>query len=74
MHNLALLNHDQGLYAQAESRFERSLAIMEKSLGLDHPYVATVLTNLAKLYRATEREAEAEKLEERAARIRDDQR
>jgi hypothetical protein len=43
---------------------------MEKSLGSDHPHVATVLDNLADLYRATERAAEAEKLEQRAARIR----
>ncbi|PJB97384.1 MAG: tetratricopeptide repeat-containing protein, partial [Nitrospirae bacterium CG_4_9_14_0_8_um_filter_70_14] len=38
--------------------------------GPDHPDVATSLENLAALYRATQRIAEAEKLEERAARIR----
>ncbi len=45
-------------------------AIREKSLGPDHPDVASSLENLARLYRATERTREAEELEARAARIR----
>jgi len=45
------------------------LAIREKSLGPNHPDVATALRNLAQLYRATKRIAEAEQLEERAAKI-----
>ena len=57
-------------YARAEPLFKRSLAISEKALGPDHPYVATSLENLAKLYRSTNRDAEARPLEERAARIR----
>jgi hypothetical protein len=48
----------------------RALAIVEKTLGPDHPYVATSLNNLAALYRTTKRDEEAESLEQRAARIR----
>ena len=36
----------------------------------EHPDVATVLENLAVLYRATRRDKEAEQLERRAASIR----
>ena len=42
---------DQGRYADAEPLYKRSLAIREKSLGPDHPDVATSLNNLAVLYR-----------------------
>ena len=49
---------------------ERALAIWEKALGPDHPNIAASLNNLAELYRATERIDEAEKLEQRAAKIR----
>ena len=59
-----------GDYAKAEPLFRRSLAILEKALGPDHPSVATSLENLAALYRATKRVTEAEKLEVRAKRIR----
>ena len=70
LNNLAALYQTQGHYAQAEPLYRRSLAILERALGPDHPDVATSLENLAALYRATQRIAEAEKLEERAARIR----
>ena len=38
-----------GKLAEAEPYFRRSLAIKEKSLGPDHPSVATGLNNLALL-------------------------
>ena len=53
----------------AEPLYKRALAIYEKALGPDHPHVAIHLNNLAVLYRKTDREAEAEKLEKRAAEI-----
>ena len=40
----------QGRYADAEPLYKRALAIYEKALGPDHPYVATTLNNLAVLY------------------------
>ena len=70
LNNLATLYQDQGQYAQAEPLYNRSLAIMEKAHGPDHPDVATCLENLAALYRATDRVKEAEVLEKRAAAIR----
>ena len=70
LNNLAALYDTQGLYAQAEPLFKRSLAIREQALGPDHPDVAASLHNLAALYRATGRAEEAKALEDRAARIR----
>ncbi|KKL07868.1 hypothetical protein LCGC14_2581720, partial [marine sediment metagenome] len=61
---------DQGKYALAKPLFNRSLAILEKALGPDHPDVATILGNLAALHREAKRESEAENLEKRAASIR----
>jgi hypothetical protein len=57
-------------YAQAEPLFTRALGIHEKALGLNHPRVAASREKMAKLYRATDRQREAEKLEERAVAIR----
>ena len=51
--------------------FLRSLAIFEKSLGSDHPNVAFSLNNLAELYRAQGRYADAEPLHKRALAIRE---
>jgi len=39
------------------------LSLFSGAMGPDHPNVATSLHNLAALYRATKRSAEAEKLE-----------
>ena len=47
----------------------RALAIGEKSLGSDHPNVATALGNLAQLFEATSRLSEAEPLLRRALAI-----
>ena len=60
----------QGLYAQAESIYQRALAIWEKALGADHPDMARSLENIAALYRKSDREKEAALLDERAAAIR----
>jgi tetratricopeptide (TPR) repeat protein len=69
------LNNLASLYletydAKAEPLFKRSLAIREKAYGPDHPDVADSLDWLAKLYRITNRIPQAEKLEQRAAKIR----
>ena len=61
----------QGRYAEAEPLHKRSLAILEKALGPEHPNVATSLENYAALLRETGRTAEADKLEARAKAIRD---
>lgn len=40
----------QGNHAEVEPLYQRSLTIREKALGLEHPDVATVLNNLARLF------------------------
>jgi hypothetical protein len=65
-----MLYSTQGQYAQADPLYKRSLAIWEKTLGLDHPSVATSLENMAQLYRKSGQEKTAEALEKRATAIR----
>ena len=65
-----MLYHDQGKYAEAEPLYQRSLTIVEKALGPEHPDVATTLDNYAALLRKTDRNAEADELEERTRAIR----
>ncbi len=60
----------QDKHAQAEPLFKRALAIREKTLGPNHPHVATVLKNMGRLYRETGRVEEAKRFEERAQAIR----
>ena len=68
LNNLALLYLDT-YDAKAKPLFKRSLAILERAHGPDHPKVAVSLEGLAKLYRVTNRIPDAEKLEQRAAKI-----
>ncbi len=42
--------HKQGRYSEAIPIAKKALAINEKTLGQDHPRVATSLNNLALLY------------------------
>ena len=71
LNNLAGAYAAQGKYAEAEPLYQRSLAILEKVRGPDDPDVATVLSNYAALLQATNRGAEAAKLEARANAIRE---
>ena len=76
LNNLAVLYLAQGQYAQAEPLYQRSLAIWEKTLGPEHPDVATSLENYAALLRAMNPVSarlpwsKAAKLEARAKAIR----
>ncbi len=67
---MALLYEAQGRYAEAEPLYQRSLTIMEKALGPEHPNVATTLENYAELLRTMNRDAEAKSMEARAKAIR----
>ena len=67
---MALLYYTQSRYAEAESLYQRSLAIRQKALGPEHPRVATSLENYAALLRETDREDKAEEMEARAKAIR----
>ena len=62
LNNLALLHKAKGDYASAELLHKRSLAISEKALGPEHPWVARSLSNLAGLYRDEGDYASAEPL------------
>jgi tetratricopeptide (TPR) repeat protein len=50
LNNLANLYKAQNKYDEAEPLYKRSLAIREKAVGPDHPFVAVGLNNLADLY------------------------
>ncbi len=60
-----------GLDKEAAARFERALAIREKGLGVDHPDVATSLTDLALTYNRRGQYAEALPMFQRALKIRE---
>jgi CHAT domain-containing protein/Tfp pilus assembly protein PilF len=67
----AVALYQRGHYADAEPLYKRSLAILEKALGPDHSDVATILNNLAELYRNQGRYADAEPLSMRSLAIRE---
>jgi tetratricopeptide (TPR) repeat protein len=52
--------------SEAEPLYQRALTITEQQLGSDHPNVATILSNLAELYREQRRYGEAEPLYQKA--------
>ena len=56
----------QGRYSEAEPLYKRSLAVVEKALGHDHPKVAAVLNNLAEVFRKQGRYEDAEPLYKRS--------
>ena len=58
-----------GKYDRGVVVAKKALEVAEQNVGPDHPDVATSLNNLAGLCRATNRDDEAEPLEQRAARI-----
>ena len=60
-----------GELAEAEPLYKRSLALMEKALGPNHPIVATSLNNLAGLYTLQGRHVDGELLHKRAISVRE---
>jgi CHAT domain-containing protein/Tfp pilus assembly protein PilF len=60
-----------GKYSDAEPLYQRSLLILQKILGPEHPRVATSLNNLAALYRAQGYYGKAEPLYQRSLTIRE---
>ena len=58
-----------GKYDRSVVVAKKALEVAEQNVGPDHPSVAASLNNLAGLYRAMDRDDEAEPLEQRAARI-----
>lgn len=69
LNNLSALYLVQRRHAEAEPLFRRTLGILEKALGPEHPDVAAGLNNLAVVYHAQGRLADAEPLFRRALAI-----
>jgi len=59
-HNLALLAAQEGRHEEAEAGLRQALSILEKRLGSEHRYTATILLNLGDLYQEQDRLSEAE--------------
>jgi tetratricopeptide (TPR) repeat protein len=62
LNQLARLYNSQGKYNEAEPLYLRSLSIVEKQLGENHPHFATSLNNLAGVYYSQRKYNEAEPL------------
>ena len=69
--SLASLYEAQGKWVEAEPLYQRTVAIQENLLGLEHPDVADNLNNLAIVYKAQGKYSEAEPLYKRALAIRE---
>jgi tetratricopeptide (TPR) repeat protein len=69
MNQLALGLTRRAEHGEAETLFQRALAVREKALGPDHPEVGVSLHNLAALYKAQSRYAQAEPLFHRAIAV-----
>ena len=69
LNQAAIYLWDRARYPEAESLYRRAIAIGEKTLGAEHPDVATYNNNLAALYWNQGKYAEAEPLYRRAIAI-----
>ena len=67
MIQLGLYLEARGQFTAAELHYRRGLAIYERSLGSEHPNIASCLDNFALLLKETNRLGEAEPLMRRAA-------
>ncbi len=56
---------EQGRYTEAEPFAVEALRLGEKEFGPAHPTIATLLNNMAEMYRAHGRQAEAERLSDK---------
>ncbi len=65
-----MLYRAQGKYTEAEPLFQRALMNLTRAVGPEHPDVAMMLENYARMLRVLNRHDEAEKMEARAQAIR----
>ncbi len=70
LYSLAAFYRDQQEFSKAEMVYQRALALKENSTGPEHPDVALILENYARLLKTANRQAEALPLESRARAIR----
>ena len=66
LNNLANLYIVQARYKDAEPLYKRSLAILERKVGPNHPNIVQILNNMAALYENMGKMKEAAELLERA--------
>jgi tetratricopeptide (TPR) repeat protein len=66
LHDLAQLKHEQGLYQEAESGFEKAISFGEIEMGNGHYLLAPLLISRSKLYHDQGRLDQAETLLDRA--------
>jgi eukaryotic-like serine/threonine-protein kinase len=69
LNNLATIYVDQGRFADARARYERTLAAFEATLGPDDMNVAQALVNIAATFLEEGRHADARRRLERAAEL-----
>ena len=69
MVGLASLCLEGGCYAQAEPLLKEALEILKRSLGTNHPYVASTMSRLALLYHYQGKYSDAEPLYKEALEI-----
>ncbi len=67
--NLASFYREQEKEVEVESLYQRALAVLQNSLGPEHPDVANILCELADLYNDQGKGTEAQLLYERAHAI-----
>ncbi|MGH8760081.1 MAG: tetratricopeptide repeat protein, partial [Burkholderiales bacterium] len=65
----AMSLYQKGQYDRAVSVAKKALDVAERAVGPNHPSVATILNNLAELYRAQGQYAQAEPLLKRSLAI-----
>ena len=70
LYSLAAYYRDHQEFSKAEMVYQRALALKENSTGPEHPDVALILENYARLLKTANRQAEALPLESRARAIR----
>jgi len=71
LNNLGIVLQEQGRVDETEGRYRQALAILEESLGPEHPDIASCLNNLARALKIQARFDEAEPLYRRALTIRE---
>ena len=69
LNSLALLYYAQHKYKLAETLYQRTIRVLEKSLGPDHAQTAIALENLAELYRVQQKFDEAGPVYERIVTV-----
>jgi tetratricopeptide (TPR) repeat protein len=69
LNSLANCLRQQGRYTEAEPLYKKAIDLKEKTVGVLHTDLVSLLDNYAKMLRLSGRAAEADKLDQRAQKI-----